>query len=48
MLYLFKFVYGKTGDRNVIDEAVKFKSAKIRSWAGVNGAREAPEKLWGK
>jgi hypothetical protein len=32
-LFLFKFLYGKTQDMRIIDEALRFESRKIRSWA---------------
>jgi hypothetical protein len=31
--YLFKFVYRHSGDRTILEEALQWKSAKIRSWA---------------
>ncbi len=32
-LLLFKLVYGKTRDKRIIDEALRFESRKIRKWA---------------
>lgn len=46
-LFLFKVVYKKTNDEHVIDEALRFESRKIRSWARKRkeekGCRQRPQ-----